>query len=242
LYQQVLKAMNTILHKADSRGIFDHGWLDTRHTFSFAKYYNPDRNNFGALRVLNDDIVKAGKGFGRHPHDNMEIISIPLSGKLLHRDSMGHEQILKTGEVQVMSAGTGIFHEEYNGSASDPVNFLQIWIIPNKHNITPSYNQKTFDADQALNTWQKLVSPNNDGTLTIQQDAIISRVFLSEGENIKYKMIGKNKGCYIFIIDGNIQIEEHTLEKRDGIGITNADEINIAANSDAYILNIEIPL
>ena len=152
---------------------------------------------------LNDDIVQAGKGFGRHPHDNMEIISIPLEGKLLHRDSMGHEQILKTGEVQVMSAGTGIFHEEFNGSENNPVNFLQIWIIPNKNNIEPTYNQKEFNADDALNKWQLLVGPDNgNGDLKIQQNAYVSRTFLNEGASIEYITNHKENGNYIFLIKG----------------------------------------
>lgn len=233
--------MKTALHKADTRGSNDYGWLNTKHTFSFARYYNADRLNFGTLRVLNDDIVQGGEGFGRHPHDNMEIISIPIEGKLLHRDSMGNEQYLKTGEVQVMSAGTGIFHEEYNGSKDESVNFLQIWIIPNKHNIKPTYSQKEYNSDEALNKWQKLVSPENDDTLTIHQNAIITRVFLLENESILYKITNSKNACYLFIVDGEVNIDSITLSKRDGLGISDTKDFTIEAAKDSYILNIEIP-
>jgi redox-sensitive bicupin YhaK (pirin superfamily) len=234
--------MKTILHKAESRGQFDYGWLNTKHTFSFARYYDPDRIGFGALRVLNDDIVQPGEGFGRHPHDNMEIISIPIHGKLLHRDSMGHEQILKTGEVQVMSAGSGLFHEEYNGSKNNPVNFLQLWIIPNELNIKPTYAQKYFDSEQALNTWQKLVSPVKDSALTIQQDATISRVFITEGQEIEYHMHSELNGCYLFMIDGAVKLNNNILNPRDGLGVYDTPSFKLKAISDAHLLNIEIPM
>ena len=234
--------MKTILHKADTRGHQNYGWLDTRHTFCFARYYNPERVNFGALRVLNDDIVQAGEGFGRHPHDNMEIISIPLEGKLLHRDSMKNEQFLNTGEVQVMSAGTGIFHEEYNGSKDEAVNFLQIWIVPNENNINPTYSQRKFNSEEALNKWQTLVSPENDETLSIHQNSIISRVFLLEGKSITYHINEIKNACYLFVIEGEIKVNSIVLGRRDGLGISETKKFILQALNDAYILNIEIPL
>lgn len=233
--------MKTIIHKADSRGHFNYGWLDTYHTFSFAKYYDSERVNFGALRVLNDDIVKPNSGFGKHPHDNMEIISIPVSGKLCHKDSMGHEEIIKTGEVQVMSAGTGIFHEEYNGSEKTDVNLLQIWIHPNKNNVEPRYNQRAFDAEKAVNTWQKLVSNQYGNTLMINQNAVISRAFISEGTNLEYKLDDASFGSYIFVVYGDIVIDGEDLSGRDGIGVYNTKEFMVQAKTDSYILNFEVP-
>jgi quercetin 2,3-dioxygenase len=233
--------MKTIIHKANTRGHFNYGWLDTYHTFSFARYYDPERLNFGALRVLNDDIIKPDTGFGKHPHDNMEIISIPLIGKLKHKDSMGHEEVINTGEVQVMSAGTGIFHEEYNGSTKDDVNLLQIWIHPNKNNVTPRYDQKLFNAEDALNKWQEIVSNQNGETLMINQNAKISRVFLSEGQEIYYSLNKDSFGCYIFNVSGNITVENIELSDRDGLGVYETEKIKIKANSDAYLINLEVP-
>ncbi|MBN2487095.1 MAG: pirin family protein [Bacteroidales bacterium] len=233
--------MELILHKNNSRGFFDYGWLVTRHTFSFARYYDPERVNFGALRVLNDDIIKPAHGFGKHPHDNMEIITIPLTGSLLHRDSMGHEEIIKPGEVQVMSAGTGVFHEEYNASDLENASLLQIWIFPKEKNIKPVYNQMAFDTAPAQNQWQKLVTLNEPGTLHIHQNAVVSRIFLEKGKNIEYQPGENSYGSYLFIIEGEISINGYTLEKRDGTGITGTKPFNIRAESHAQVLNIEIP-
>lgn len=233
--------MKTIIHKADTRGHFNYDWLNTYHTFSFARYYDPTRLNFGALRVLNDDVIKPNTGFGRHPHDNMEIITIPISGKLLHKDSMGHEEYIKTGEVQVMSAGTGIFHEEYNGSKEEDINLLQIWIHPKTNNVKPRYDQRLFDAEEAINNWQKLVSNKNGETLMINQDASISRVFLSKGKELDYNLQDTSFGSYIFVVNGEITINDTELSARDGIGIFDTNKLNVKANSDAYILNFEVP-
>ena len=233
--------MKTILHKNDSRGHFSFGWLDTHHTFSFARYYDPERVNFGALRVLNDDTVLAGEGFGRHPHDNMEIISIPLSGSLLHRDSMGHEEVIKPGEVQVMSAGTGIFHEEYNGSKNENASFLQIWIFPKEKNIKPVYDQKSFEKEAAQNKWQKLVTYDEAETLHIHQDAAISRTFLEAGKELDYTLMPGSFGSYIFVIEGSVEINNQQLNIRDGLGIWNTSEFKIKALENSYILNLEIP-
>lgn len=234
--------MKTIIHKAETRGHFDHGWLNTWHTFSFAGYHNPERMHFGALRVLNDDTVAPAEGFGRHPHDNMEIITIPLEGKVLHRDSMGNDKYIEPGEVQVMSAGTGIFHEEYNGSKEEQLKFLQIWIFPDEKNIKPTYNQTVFNAEDALNSWQKLVSRKDENTLHIHQKANISRVFLTEGSSVKYNLNNGSFGSYLFIIDGEVQLEETNLTKRDGIGIYETNDFEITATKDSYVLNLEVPL
>lgn len=233
--------MKFILHKADSRGFFDHGWLQTNHTFSFAQYFDSERVNFGKLRVLNDDIIAPNEGFGRHPHDNMEIITIPIDGKLLHRDSMGNEEYILPGEVQVMSAGTGIFHEEYNGSQNEELSLLQIWIYPNKQNIIPTYNQKNFDADEALDKWQKLVTSDKDNTLHIHQQATISRTFLTSGKKIEYSLSQSNFCSYIFLVEGEIEIHNNVLRRRDGLGISNTEKFSISAQQDSYILNFEIP-
>lgn len=233
--------MKTILHKAESRGHYDYGWLSTKHTFSFARYNNPERINFGALRVLNEDIVKPGEGFSKHPHDNMEIVSIPLEGKLLHRDSMEHEDIIRTGEVQVMSAGTGIFHEEHNASKTNNVHFLQIWIYPNQMNVKPRYEQKRFNPDDALDQWQALVNGSGNTTLMINQNAKISRVFLSEGTEIKYDLSPKSHGSYLFNIYGSVKLLDITINDKDGVGILNTQSYTLKALKDSYLINLEVP-
>lgn len=233
--------MKTVLHKADSRGHMNHGWLDAHHSFSFANYYNPERISFGALRVLNDDAIEPGMGFGRHPHDNMEIITIPLEGKVLHRDSMGNEEFLHTGEVQVMSAGTGIFHEEYNGSKTSALKLLQIWIEPRVYDIKPSYKQKAFDSEKAVNNWQTLVGPNGVTELGINQSAYISRTFLTEGNEIQYRKNESDNATYFFLIDGKINIEKTELNTRDALGISEFETLTIKATENAHILAIETP-
>lgn len=234
--------MKHVFHKSESRGHFNYGWLDTRHTFSFARYYNPDRISFGALRVLNDDIVQPSEGFGKHPHDNMEIITIPITGSLLHRNSMGHEQVLHAGEVQVMSAGKGLFHEEYNGSPNSASNFLQLWIHPNKYHIAPRYDQRAFNPELAKNTWQSLVGPMGSESLNIYQNAYISRTFLSAGKSSEYKLNSSRNGCYLFIVEGNVRLGEIPLESRDGLALWDTNSFRIEAKTDAYIINMEIPM
>jgi hypothetical protein len=241
---QKLKNMKTIIHRANSRGRSKYDWLDSKHNFSFAGYMDRNRINFGALRVLNDDIVIPGAGFGKHPHDNMEIISIPLKGELMHEDSMNHKQVIRENEVQVMSAGTGLFHAEYNASNTDEVNFLQLWIYPNKKNIKPVYDQKFFNPKEGKNTWQPLVSgaDNETGeTLRIQQDAHITRTFLEAGKEIKYKPRRTSYGSYLFIVYGEILYNSETFSDRDAVGIVGNSEFTIKANSDTYVLNIEVP-
>lgn len=231
--------MKTTIHKSTSRGHANHGWLNTNHTFSFANYYNPERVHFGNLRVLNDDIVAPGTGFGKHPHDNMEIITIPFYGKLMHEDSMGHKQVIGPNEVQVMSAGTGIFHSEFNASDTEPVNLIQLWIFTREKNIKPAYDQKEFNISDAQNQWQTLVHDEN-GPLKVSQHATISRVFLDKGKEIEYQQRKNTFGSYFFLVDGQVDIEGIQLERRDGLGIEQLDKINIKALENSYLINIEV--
>jgi redox-sensitive bicupin YhaK (pirin superfamily) len=230
--------MKTTLHRANTRGHADHGWLNTHHTFSFANYYDPERVHFGNLRVLNDDVIAPGTGFGKHPHDNMEIITIPISGTVLHQDSMGHKQTIGPNEVQVMSAGTGIFHSEYNASGTEELSLLQIWIFPEKKNIKPVYDQVKFDENEAQNRWQFLV--NGDGPLKINQQASISRVFLTKGHEITYSHSNLSRKSYVFLIDGEIEVGNIVLQKRDGLGLEDCSEFNVKALKDSYLINIEV--
>jgi quercetin 2,3-dioxygenase len=235
--------MKKTIHKSNTRGYFNHGWLETYHTFSFAGYYDKERVHFGMLRVLNDDIVLPGEGFGTHPHDNMEIVTIPITGSLAHKDSMGHEEIITTNEIQVMSAGTGITHSEYNASDSEAVNLLQIWVFPREHNVTPRYNQKIFDPFLMKNNIFTVVSPDkNDDTLWLNQDAYFSLTDLDKGKNIEYKINKKGNGVYVFAIEGKIQVEDETLDKRDGMGLEEINSFNVKADENSKILFIEIPM
>lgn len=234
----------TILHKADSRGLADHGWLKSRHTFSFADYYNPERVHFGALRVLNDDIVDGGKGFGTHPHDNMEIISIPLEGDLEHQDSMGNKAIIKHGDVQVMSAGTGIRHSEYNKNPDTPVKFLQIWVFPNKRGLTPRYDQITLELNDRHNKLQQIVSPDKDDQgVWIHQDAWFNLGRFDNDIETSYSLHKANSGVYAFVLKGSFTLDETVIHERDGFGIWDTKEIKLKANSpDAEILLMEVPM
>ena len=234
---------NKILHKAETRGDANHGWLHSRHTFSFANYHNPERVHFGALRVLNDDIVAAGMGFGTHPHDNMEIISIPLEGDLEHKDSMGNISIIKHGDIQVMSAGTGIYHSEYNKNKDKPVKFLQIWVFPNKQNVTPRYDQITLKLADRHNTLQQILSPNpDDAGVWIHQQAWFHLGKFDKGQNLDYSLKSKGNGVYAFILSGDITINGQPLNSRDGFGIYNVDSISIQSDSDAELLLMEVPM
>ncbi|MBO3699019.1 pirin family protein [Roseivirga sp. E12] len=234
--------MNTVVHKSDSRGFADHGWLKSRHSFSFAGYYNPDRVHFGALRVLNDDIVAGGQGFGTHPHDNMEIVSIPLYGNLEHKDSTGTGEVIKTGDVQIMSAGSGLRHSEFNHSKEDEVQFLQIWVFPKERDITPRYEQKSFDIEDRINTFQTVVSPEGGDALWINQDAYFSLANLDAGTSLTYEVKKPGNGVYFFVLNGDIEIAGQSLSSRDAVGVTEAASINIKAKSYAEILAIEIPM
>jgi redox-sensitive bicupin YhaK (pirin superfamily) len=231
----------TILHKSNSRGVADHGWLKSQHTFSFGGYYNPERINFGALRVLNDDVVDGGMGFGEHPHDNMEIISIPLEGKLEHKDSMGNVATIQTGEIQVMSAGTGIYHSEHNAEKNKPVKFLQIWLFPNQRNVTPRYDQITINSEP--NKLVQILSPNQDDEgVWIYQNAWFNLGRFSDEKTISYNLHAKENGVYAFIIKGKAQINGQNLEERDGFGVWSTEEIEIKVYTGTEILLMEVPM
>jgi len=234
----------TIIHKSETRGRANHGWLDTRHTFSFADYYNPERMHFGVLRVLNDDIVSPGMGFGKHPHDNMEIISIPLEGDLEHKDSMGNVTVINQGDIQVMSAGTGIYHSEYNKNKDIPVKFLQIWVFPDKRDVTPRYDQIILNTENRRNRLQQVVSPYpDDEGAWIHQNAWFHLGKFDEGLASKYEIKRKGNGVYAFVIKGRFGIEGKTLNERDGMGIWDTDKINLTAETqDAEVLLIEVPM
>ncbi len=235
--------MKSVLHKANTRGHADHGWLNTNHTFSFANYHNPERMHFGVLRVLNDDIVAPGRGFGTHPHDNMEIISIPLEGDLEHKDSMGNVAVIKQGDVQVMSAGTGIYHSEYNKNRDKTVKFLQIWLFPNKRNVTPRYDQITLENADLKNTLNQILSPTpDDDGVWIHQNAWFHMGRLDKGFETKYTLKDKNNGVYAFVIDGEVTIGDQPLSKRDGYGVWDTDAISIKADSKAQVLLMEVPM
>ena len=235
--------MRKIVHKADSGGYFDYGWLKTNHSFSFSQYYDPERMNFGMLRVLNDDIVAPGQGFGTHPHNDMEIVSIPLKGGLAHRDNTGSEGIIYPNEVQVMSAGTGILHSEFNHSKEEELNFLQLWILPDKKGHEPRYDQKTFNPAARKNQLQSIVTPDkSNGKLWLNQDAFLSMADIEKGKSINYRINLKGNGVYVFVTEGKIDLAEEKLEKRDGMGIWEVDEIPLIANDDSQILLIEVPM
>ncbi|MEQ1584309.1 MAG: pirin family protein [Cyclobacteriaceae bacterium] len=235
--------MNTVLHKASTRGHANHGWLDTNHTFSFAHYYDPARVQFGALRVLNDDFVDGGMGFGTHPHDNMEIISLPLSGDLEHKDSMGNVAVIKQNDVQIMSAGTGIYHSEYNKNKDKKVNFLQIWVFPKVRNIEPRYDQINFKPEDRVNKLQQIVSPSKtDEGVWINQDAWLHLGNLKKGFATDYSIKQKGNGVYAFVIEGDVTINTQKLNKRDGFGVWDVDKLSISADSDSEVLLMEVPM
>lgn len=236
--------MKSIYHAYDSRGHANHGWLNSYHSFSFSGYHNPDRMHFGALRVLNDDHVSGGMGFSRHPHSNMEIISIPLEGELEHQDSLGNKAVIKTGEVQIMSAGTGVEHSEKNKNSKLPVKFLQIWVFPKKQNIIPTYDQQEFPLERRLNQFQKVVSPDNSDDLgvKINQDAWLSLANINLGKNTPYTLNKKGNGTYFFILDGEVEINNQKLSKRDGFGVWDFDILDVKASLDSKILAIEVPM
>ena len=238
-----IRTMKTVYHPADTRGHANHGWLDSHHTFSFANYFNPDRTNFGVLRVLNDDIVAPSRGFGKHPHDNMEIISIPLSGDLEHKDSMGNTAVIKEGDVQVMSAGTGIFHSEYNKNSDKEVRFLQIWMFPREKGVTPRYDQITMNGQMKDNKFNQVLSPNpDDAGVWVHQDAWFHIGNFKKGATDRYALKQKGNGVYAFIIEGDVQIGDQKLNKRDGFGMWEMDAFELVANTDAKVLLMEVPM
>lgn len=234
--------MKTILHKASTRGHNSFGWLNSYHSFSFGHYHNPERMNFGVLRVLNDDTVKEGMGFGKHPHDNMEIVSIPLSGDLHHEDSTGRNAIIKEHDVQIMSAGSGIAHSEVNANKDKEVKFLQIWVLPKEKNIEPKYQQKSFKPEDRINQILTVVAPDDDNAVWINQDAWFSLANFSNNFTSNYTIRKKGNGVYAFVIKGKISINNIALNEKDGLGIDDIDEITIHADSDAELLLIEVPM
>jgi redox-sensitive bicupin YhaK (pirin superfamily) len=234
--------MKTILHKAATRGKANHGWLNSHHTFSFANYYDPSRMHFGALRVLNDDIIDGASGFGTHPHNNMEIISILIYGALEHKDSMGNTAVIKENEVQIMSAGTGIYHSEYNHSKTADTNFLQIWVFPKEKNITPRYDQKQFLPTERRNKLQVVVSPEKDEAVDINQDAWFYLGNLDKGFETNYKINKAGNGVYVFVIKGDVTIGDEKLNTRDGLGVWETDNFSLKADSDAEVLLMEVPM
>lgn len=236
--------MKTILFKEKTRGHAYHGWLDTKHTFSFARYFNPARMGFGLLRVVNDDKVIGGEGFGTHPHDNMEIISIPLAGSLAHKDSMGHEQIIQAGEVQVMSAGTGITHSEYNANNDRNVEFFQIWVFPRSQQLTPRYDQKAFDFDKKSDKLTLIVSPDgSDESLWVNQDVWFSIGNYNADKSLTYKVKKEGNGVFAMVIEGEFEAAGTKLSRRDAIGIYASDSIELKSLSDnARILLIDVPM
>jgi len=234
---------STVLHKAHTRGSADHGWLKVNHTFSFANYRNPQRMNFGVLRVLNDDIIAGGRGFSTHPHDNMEIITIPLEGDLKHKDNMGNGAIIKNGDVQVMSAGTGIKHSEFNANKDKDVKVLQIWLFPNKRNVKPRYDQLSLQSLKKKDTFYQILSPNsNDKGVWIHQNTWFSLGEFTTDKRLNYNLNSKQNGVYAFIIKGQATIQNQKLDQRDGFGVWNTNSLDITAKKGAKILLMEVPM
>ncbi|WDZ98870.1 pirin family protein [Mucilaginibacter sp. SJ] len=235
--------MKTIFYPESERGHNDIGWLKANFSFSFASYYNPDKMNFGALRVLNDDIIAAGRGFGSHPHDNMEIITIPLKGGFEHKDSMGNTGVVNAGEVQVMSAGTGVYHSEYNASHTEAANTLQIWLFPKERNIQPRYDQMSFKDRFKLNELTTLISPErSENTLWINQDATFSMGEFEAGQTINYDIKTKGNGAYVFVLDGAAKINNQVLNKKDALGVYDTSSLTIIAQEPSRFLIIDVPM
>lgn len=234
---------NTVLHRAETRGDARHGWLQSRHTFSFADYYNPERMHFGVLRVLNDDIVAPGMGFSTHRHDNMEIISIPLEGDLEHKDSMGNVAVIREGEIQVMSAGTGIFHSEYNKNSDRPVKFLQIWVFPKERNVTPRYDQISLRDIETSNAFYQVLSPSpDDQGVWIHQDAWFHLGRFDAGASTSYHRKKDGNGLYFFVLEGEVEVAGQRLSARDGLGIRDTDEVELHSLSASRVLLMEVPM
>jgi len=235
--------MKTVLHKADSRGKADHGWLKANHTFSFAGYFDPERIHFGVLRVLNDDYISGGMGFGMHPHNNMEIITIPLSGAVEHKDSMGNHGIIESGEVQVMSAGTGVLHSEFNKNKEEALTLLQIWVMPSKPGLEPRYDQAVFDFKQK-NEWIQVISPfgSDEPGLQIHQSARFYLSQLDNGFGAEYTIKSEQNGLYVFVIEGEITVDSQKLNTRDGYGVWETDSVYIQADSEARVLLMDLPM
>ncbi|MEM7655152.1 MAG: pirin family protein [Bacteroidota bacterium] len=243
LPNQEMNTAKTVLHKADTRGHANHGWLDSHHSFSFANYYRPDRMHFGALRVLNDDRVAAGRGFGTHPHDNMEIISIPLEGDLEHQDSMGNTAVIRQGDVQVLSAGTGISHSEYNKNQDQEVRFLQIWLFPREKGVTPRYDQISIESEKTPNQWNQILSPYpDDEGVWIHQDAWFHLGEFEAGTGAAYELKKAGNGVYVFVLEGEVEVNGQVLDKRDGYGLWDLKGFDFTANKSSRVLLMEVPM
>lgn len=235
--------MKTILFKAADRGSADYGWLKPNYYFSFAQYHDPAKVHFGLLRVLNDDFIGGGGAFPTHPHDNMEIVTIPFTGALKHKDSTGGEGVIQAGDIQIMSAGTGVQHSEANASATEPVTLFQVWVFPKERNIKPRYDQKTFDVTERTNKWQTVVSPiEADNALWINQDARFALTNLDAGKEINYSTAFEGNGVFLVVINGTVTIDGQVLNKRDALGISEAGSFTVTASEDAELLAIEIPM
>lgn len=235
--------MKTVFHKSSDRGHADHGWLNAKHSFSFGGYHDPKKIHFGLLRVLNDDIIAPGMGFGTHPHDNMEIVTIPLKGSLEHRDSMGNIGVIHPNEIQAMSAGSGITHSEYNHSKTEEINLLQIWVFPKVRNISPRYDQRVFTEDDKNGIFKTIVAPvKSDAVMWINQDAYFSVGKFKTGNSTDYKIQHHGNGAYLFMIDGEAKIENYHLQKRDALGIWDTTDFKIDITKNAEILIIEVPM
>lgn len=238
-----IKQMNTVLHRAKTRGHANHGWLDTNHTFSFANYYNPERMHFGVLRVLNDDRIAPGTGFGTHPHDNMEIISIPLEGDLEHKDSMGNTAVIRQGEVQVMSAGTGVYHSEYNKNKDQEAKFLQIWLFPRQKGVQPRYDQISIREVEKENEFYQILSPNKDDQgVWIHQDAWFHLGNFKAGKKTAYELKKEGNGMYLFVLNGEVKVNDQVLSDRDGYGIWNSKGFELESAKDSKVLLMEVPM
>ena len=235
--------MKSVFHSASSRGEANHGWLKAKHSFSFANFYNPERIQFGVLRVLNDDIIAPGMGFGTHPHDNMEIITIPLEGALEHKDSMDNIGFIEADEIQVMSAGTGVYHSEYNKNKDQSVSLLQLWVFPNTKNVTPRYDKKNIKDLKTTNSFYPIITPNpDDPGMWIHQDAWFHLGEFDKETRINYNINKKGNGVYAFLIEGSVQIDGESLEKRDALGIWDTEKFELLANQNSRVLLIEVPL
>ncbi len=235
--------MKMSIQRASERGGANHGWLNAKHYFSFASYHNPEKVHFGLLRVLNDDKIAGGAGFPPHPHDNMEIVTIPLTGALQHKDNTGGAGVIKAGDIQIMSAGTGVQHSEFNASKTEEATLFQVWIFPKMRNIKPRYDQRTFDMKDRINKWQIVVSPNEaDNALWINQDARFALTKLDAGKTLTYENAFKGNGVYLVVVNGSIEINGNKFDKRDAVGISDADQFEIKASEDAELMAIEIPM
>ena len=232
-----------VIHRANERGSADHGWLKVNHSFSFAQYHNPEKVHFGALRVLNDDYIAPNQGFPSHPHNNMEIITIPLEGELSHKDSMGNASVIKAGEIQVMSAGKGVIHSEFNSSQKETTNLFQIWIFPNKKDVQPRYDQMPIEYDKMNNSFLQLVSPNQeDEGSWIYQDAWIKMGRFDAGQQFDYKLNNTNSGLYLMVVEGSLHFNGEKLEQRDAIGIWDVDKVSFDAGESVRLLTLEVPM